>query len=135
MDKSCAVARFVEERLQIIGITQREVAEKAGFEKPNMITMIKQGRTKLPMAKIGPFAEAIEVDSVELFQLCMSTYYPETWKALEPFMASSVTKDELTLINALRRFIGGPYLSAMSAESRKHFDALLESMRATEWVH
>lgn len=86
MSTQCQVAKFVSEKIQMIGKSQKDIAEQAGFDKPNMITMIKQGRTKLPIAKIGPLAIALETDPVHLLKLCLSTYHPETWKAIAPFL-------------------------------------------------
>lgn len=50
------VADFIADRLAESDKTQREIAEECGFEKPNIITMFKNGTTKLPLNRIGPLA-------------------------------------------------------------------------------
>lgn len=135
MSVQCQVAKFVSEKIQMSGKSQKDVAEQAGFDKPNMITMIKQGRTKLPIAKIGPLAIALETDPVHLLKLCFSTYYPETWKAVAPFLVSALKCNDLRLLNALRAETGDPFLYALSEESKGHLDKLMRSLREPARIH
>jgi transcriptional regulator with XRE-family HTH domain len=98
-----SVAEYISLQLEACGKAQREVAEQAGFEKPNMITMIKQGKTKLPLAKVGPMARALGVDPIYLFQLAMSEYLPETWEAIEALRDQPLlTENELEVVGAMR---------------------------------
>ena len=59
-----ALAKFVDIRLLELKHkkTQAEIAEEAGFVNPNMVTMIKQGATKLPIDRVPALAKALEVD-------------------------------------------------------------------------
>lgn len=123
------VASFIASRIEETGQLQKDIASKCGFDKPNMITMIKQGLTRLPLDKVGPMAMALETDPVQLLKMCMEEYQPATWKAIEPFMETAMTRDELRLITALRAWIGGPFLSALSNDSRSHFDKFIVSLR------
>ena len=129
------VARFIANRIQESGQMQKDIATKCGFDKPNMITMIKQGATRLPLDKIGPMAMALETDPVQLLKMCMEEYQPATWRAIEPFMETAMTKDELRLLTALRAGIGGPFLSALSDDSKALFDKLIVSLRTPATVH
>lgn len=135
MSTQCQVAKFVSKKIQMIGKSQKDIAEQAGFDKPNMITMIKQGRTKLPIAKIGALAIALETDPVHLLKLCFSTYYPETWKVIAPFLVSALKTNELRLLNAVRAETGDPLLYALSEESKGHLDKLMRSLRDPVRVH
>lgn len=135
MDTPCIVAQFIRERIDFLGKPQKDVAVEAGFEHPNVITMIKQGKTKLPIAKIGPMATALETDPLQLLKLCLSHYYPDTWKAIEPFLESALTEDEVRLLGALRTSVGGPYLSALSSESKRHLESFMKSLRLPTQVH
>ena len=135
METSSHVARFIARRIEETGRLQKDIATKCGFDKPNMITMIKQGLTRLPLDKIGPMAMALETDPVQLLKMCMEEYQPATWKAIEPFMETAMTKDELRLLTALRAGIGGPFLSALSDDSKALFDKLIVSLRTPATVH
>lgn len=78
MKTSSEVARFITSRIVATGQKQKDIARKAGFDKPNIITMIKQGSTKLPLAKLGAMAKALETDPVQLLQMCMEEYTPRS---------------------------------------------------------
>jgi transcriptional regulator with XRE-family HTH domain len=88
------VATYIASRIEASGQLQKDIAEKVGFERPNMITMVKQGRSRLPIDKIGPMAQALEIDPLALFSMCMHEYYPNTWKAIAPCLESAMTASE-----------------------------------------
>jgi transcriptional regulator with XRE-family HTH domain len=84
--------------------TQLEIAREAGLVSPNTISMIKTGKTKLPIARIPALANALDADPLELFSLALETYEPEIWNvfvSLAPSML--VSRKELELIVALRK--------------------------------
>lgn len=128
MENRSAVALFVTSRIYKTGKPQKDIAHEAGFDKPNMITMIKQGKTRLPIDKIGPMAKALETDPVQLLKMCMEEYHPATWKAIAPFMESAMTEDERQLVTSLRASVGGPFLAALNDESRTHFQNFIRSL-------
>ncbi len=134
MHNESQVARFIAARIGASGKLQKDIAEKAGFEKPNMITMVKQGRTRLPIDKIGPMAQALEIDPVALFSMFMEEYHPNTWKAIAPFLESAMTADERRMLGSIRAFIGGPFLAAMSDDAKEHFDRFLLSLRIPKTI-
>ena len=135
MNTRSKVAALIADRIEATGQLQKDIAAKAGFPKPNIITMLKQGKTRLPLDKIGPMARALETDPIHLLQLCMEEYHPSTWKAIAPFMESAMTEDELRLLKALRTWVGGPFLSALNEESRAHFDKFMQSLRLPSSIH
>jgi len=98
------VAEYLTKQIELCGKPQHEIASEAGFNKPNIITMLKQGKTKLPIAKIGPMARSLGVDPVYLFRLCMQEYEPETWAALEEtiFKRPVITENEFEIIQVMR---------------------------------
>lgn len=101
------VAEFLADRIAIIDKTQRQIAQECGFEHPNIISMFKQGQTKLPINRIAPLAKALDVDPAHLLRLVMREYLPETWQEIENVMQSTVlTANELDLIRAFREATG-----------------------------
>lgn len=135
MDAQCPVAQFVRHQIQTLGKSQRVIAEEVGFEQPNVITMIKQGKTKLPIAKVGRMAEALETDPVFLMKLCMNTYHPDTWQYIEPFLESALTKDEVLMLRTWRSFVGAPYVAALTDESRGLLTRFLLSLQSSPVRH
>lgn len=129
MENTSQVALFVTEQIRIVGKKQLEIAEEAGFENPNVITMIKQGRTKLPLGKVGLVAKALDVDPIYLLKLCIEEYQPETWEAIGPLLEEMVTKDELDIVKAIRKAIGAPYLSALNKCQSSKLDEFILAMK------
>lgn len=99
------VAEYVTTQLEFCNKSQAQVATEVGFEKPNVITMIKQGKTKLPLNKVGPMARALGVDAVFLFGLVMNEYFPDTWESIQGMTMKDkplLTENELEILFALR---------------------------------
>ena len=113
-------AYFTEcvDRLRDEGVRQADIAERAGFTSPNIITMIKQGRTKLPIGRVSAIAKALEVDAVYLFNLTMAEYEPDTWRDIQAVYASPLipTLAERRLLEALRE--SGVRLDQMAETDR-----------------
>lgn len=135
MEARCPVAEFIAHRIEVTGKPQKDIAREVGFESPNVMTMIKQGHTKLPLAKIGLMASALETDPIALLKLCLSTYFPENWVKMEPLFESALTKDELVMVRAWREYIGAPYLAALTDEQKKRLGHFLSSLKVPEPVH
>lgn len=102
--KNISVAEYIERQIDLCGKTQGEIAAEVGFNKQNMISMIKLGKAKLPIAKIAPMANALGVDPLYLFQLVMREYHPDTWDAIQEYVFKQpfVTANEMEIINVVR---------------------------------
>jgi len=129
MNTESQVAKFIQHRVQTLGKKQTLIAKEAGFDKPNVITMIKQGKTKLPLAKVGVIAAALETDPIHLLKLCISEYQPDTWEAVSPLLDEMLTKEELELIRSFRNYIGAPYISALTKTQIDALNAFLNEMK------
>jgi hypothetical protein len=102
------VAQYLEQQIALSEKSQREIAAECGYERPNILTMIKQGDTKLPLNKVGLMAKALGVDPIHLLRLTMSEYMPETWGVLEELIGEQlVSEKEMTLIHLARDVTDG----------------------------
>jgi transcriptional regulator with XRE-family HTH domain len=74
-----AIARFLDQRIEELRgrRTQREIAAEAGYTRPNILSMLKSGETKVPLDKIPALAKALEADPAHLFRLGMADRWPE----------------------------------------------------------
>lgn len=63
--------------------TQREIALEIGYSKPNLITMFKQGLTKVPIEVIPRLAKALDEDPAVLLRIALREYMPEALKTIE----------------------------------------------------
>jgi transcriptional regulator with XRE-family HTH domain len=75
-------SQYFSEAAQRCGKSQKQIAEEAGFAKPNIITMFKQGLTRIPVARIPELARALGVRPVELMDICLEEYHPEILEVL-----------------------------------------------------
>lgn len=97
------VAEYITWQIQLCGKSQTEIAQQTGFDKPNVITMIKQGKTKVPLNKIGSLAKALEIDPVHFFKLVMSEYQPDLLEIITAITGQPlVTKNEMEFIEVIR---------------------------------
>lgn len=94
MKKKSEVADFIANQIQAIGKSQIKISEEAGFDKPNIITMMKQGKTKVPLEKIPALARALEVEPFILVRMCFKEYLPEVGKILDETILMSRSKFE-----------------------------------------
>lgn len=102
------VAQFLKQALAASGKTQREIARELGYENSNVITMFKQGQTKVPLAKAGSMAKALGIDPVFFFKLLLNEYAPETLSAIEEFFDTCLlTKNERDLLESYRHATKG----------------------------
>lgn len=104
--KHPTVAVYLTRAIAASGKLQREIAQDLGYDHPNVVTMIKQGKTKLPINKIGPIAKALDLDPMELLQIAMAEYMPDTWDAIKDIISStSLSADERRLLIAYRQLM------------------------------
>lgn len=57
--KRPTIAEYLAVQISLSEKSQREIAAEISYENPNVITMFKQGQTKVPMNKVGPLAKAL----------------------------------------------------------------------------
>lgn len=101
--KKLTVAEYLTRKIDESGKTQKDIATEIGYDNPNIITMFKQGHTKLPLTTVGPFAEALDIDPAHLLRLVMAEYYPDTYRAVEGCLGTMIlTGNERALIEGYR---------------------------------
>ena len=71
------MASFLADHIDRSLKTQTEIALEAGFERSNIISMLKGGITKLPLVRVPALAKAIGANPTILFRLCMDEYSPD----------------------------------------------------------
>ena len=63
-------------------LTNREIAERVGFQYPNMVTMLKQGLTKAPLNRIPALEQALDIERGALMRRALHEYEPELFDIL-----------------------------------------------------
>lgn len=102
------VAKYISQQLVMCGKSQIEVANEIGYDNPNVITMFKQGKTKLPIVKVKLLAKSLAVDPVFLLKLVMTEYMPDTWDVVSEILGGSiVTESEERILAIIHQADGG----------------------------
>lgn len=57
--------------------TQTEIARAAGFNSPNMLSMIKMGKAKLPLKRVPALSRELSIPKEELLLLVLEQDYPD----------------------------------------------------------
>lgn len=71
------VAQFVNRRIDELRPrrTQTEIATAAGFPSINMLSMVKDGKSKLPMDRVVALANALECEPALLAKLALEQFF------------------------------------------------------------
>jgi hypothetical protein len=98
------VRRYVEEILALSGRSQRDIASDCGYVNANILTMFKNGRTRLPLEKVRALAKATQSDPARLLRLVLKEYHPQIWKTIQELLGRDhlLTEGEMALIAHLR---------------------------------
>jgi hypothetical protein len=116
--------QHLEDLINRSDLKQFEIAEELGYEYPNIITMFKQGKTKVPIEKIPLLAKILKIDPNALLMKYLREYDPVLLKVIEKHFGAIVTQNEINIINEVRRLSRGTDPGLTSIESKiaiEHF--------------
>lgn len=99
-----SVANYITHQLLLCGRQRKEIADDLGYERPNIITMFKQGTTKVPINKAPALAKAMNVDPVHFLKLVLAEYMPETWEVIAETLSldQATTESEAKILSIVR---------------------------------
>ncbi len=103
-----ALCKFVTKQIAALsGVkSQRVIAAEVGYDRPNIISMIKNGVTALPLDKVPAFAKALDVDPRHLFRLTVEQNHREIAGVAHEIFGNIVTDNEMTLVRMFREVTG-----------------------------
>lgn len=98
------VHTYIAAQIALSRKSHKELAEEIGFKSANIISMMKTGETRVPMAKVKPIAQALNIDPFYLWCLTMAEYDPEQWEAFEGIFNNQpiLTPNEIEFVHAMR---------------------------------
>jgi hypothetical protein len=99
------LAKYIDQRvLELRGRkTQGGIAAEAGFANPNMLTMLKQGATKVPFDRVPALAKALDCDPAWLLRLALEQGEGSTAAAaIHEIMGPMVTVNERAWLAEIR---------------------------------
>ena len=94
--------QYLSDHINRSAIKQNEMAVELGYANPNIISMIKQGKTRVPYHKIPIFAKLLDLDPKATLVRAMSEYDPVLLKTVESIFFSVISKNEMKIINKIR---------------------------------
>lgn len=103
MAKQMTIAEYLDKAIDASGKNQREIAEEVGYPRPNVVSMIKKGVTKMPIGRIPAFAKALGVDPKVMLRIAMQEYQPEVWDAFSEVFGEVLSDEEMKLVTAYRK--------------------------------
>jgi transcriptional regulator with XRE-family HTH domain len=108
-------------------MTQREIAKRLGYRKPNIITMMKQGMTKIPIYRIPIIAKLFNADAAELLKIAMEEYEPDKYKAIVAILGEPLTAYERRLLQVIREEVDETELQCNTAHYCEKIRAYLKN--------
>ena len=97
------VAEYLAGQIDMSEKTQREIAAEIGYDRPNILTMLKQGTTKIPLNKVAPLARALGVDPAYFIRVVLREYLPDMWDAIQECLGGGIaTKNEAAMLAVIR---------------------------------
>lgn len=103
------LAKYIERRVLELRPkkSQLQIANEAGFPNPNMVTMIKNGASKLALDRVPSMARALECDPAYLMRLALDQAVGDTSaQALIEIFGTPVTANELGWLQEIREASG-----------------------------
>jgi hypothetical protein len=100
------VAEVLTRMIEASDKSQREIAAEVGYTHPNVLSMMKQGMTKVPIERAPVLARALGLDPAWFVRLVMREYMPAAWAAIEATHGEALTENERRLVRAYREICG-----------------------------
>jgi len=118
------VAEYLTKAIELSGKSQREVAREVGYNKPNVVSMMKQGQTKVPIEKAPLFARACGVDPAFFLRLVLEEYHEAAWETIRETLGEPLTKNEQDLLALYRRAAPNDEMEITPAREKAILEAL-----------
>jgi hypothetical protein len=129
--KKPTVAEYLAAQIALSGKSQADIAREVGYDRGNVVNMMKQGTLKLPITKVGPFAKALGVDPVHLLRLTLGEYMPETMAAMEEIVGRAlVTENEQRMLEVIRKAAAGRDVQLNREQERLLSEIVREAAKA-----
>jgi transcriptional regulator with XRE-family HTH domain len=105
----------------------KDIAAELGYDKPNLISMFRNGTTKVPLTKLPALAKALHADPGHLMRLATDAYASDLLKAWDATMGF-LSREERELLDEYRTAVKGKPLE--DREPRFLPDTFFDDYRA-----
>jgi hypothetical protein len=118
-------AKMLAEGIETSGLTQREIADRVNFKHKNMITMMKQGLTRVPLDRIPALGQTLGSDQATLLLTAIKEYHRGAFDVLCDTLGLLFTKTEMELVVMFRMATLSDEIE-LDGSFRKALEGLLE---------
>lgn len=115
-------ASMLTEAIDSSGLTQREIADRIGLKHPNVISMMKQGVTRVPLNRIPALSQALGMKESDFLIIAIQEYHPGVHEVLVDVLGLPLTDAELGILTMFRMAdlrgnieVEGPFRQALEA--------------------
>ncbi len=95
-------AQMLAKAIDESGLTQRNIADRVGFKHPNMIAMMKQGLTRVPLDRIPALAQAVGLDQTKFLLVAIEEYHQGVYEVLSDTLGLPFSDAEQGLVVMFR---------------------------------
>lgn len=124
-------ALLLESLINSSPMSQKEIADKLGYEKPNFITMLKQGGTRIPIVKVGRIAKIFNIDPSSLLNMVMSEYRADEWEIIREIMGDPISRYERKILADIKSIVSEEEMEFNFAKYSRLIREALEQDRLT----
>jgi transcriptional regulator with XRE-family HTH domain len=128
------LARYISGIIDASEKRQSEIAADIGISpvNQNFISMVKTGKTKLPLAKVPLLAKSLGIDPLNLLRRAIEEYMPEFHSLLfVEYKMPILSRAELEFVEQIRASkVENPRLK--TAAEKKAFQAFLNTLSSDE---
>jgi transcriptional regulator with XRE-family HTH domain len=122
-----ATSKLIKRAMQKLEghVTQAEIAKKAGFANANMLSMVKHGKTRLPLDRVPAIAAALDIDPALLFRTSLADLWPGHERTVRHIFRDVLTENEWNFIEIVRSKTRGD-APRMTSELKASIESLLD---------
>lgn len=95
-------AAMLEKAIEASELTQREIADRAGFKHANIISMLKSGETRVPLNRIPALTQTLGMNEREFLILAIQEYHPGVHEVLVDILGLPLSEAELGIVTMFR---------------------------------
>ena len=95
-------AMMLAKAIDASALTQRDIADRAGFKHANILSMLKSGETRVPLARIPALAQTLGMDEREFLLCAIHEYHPGIHEVLVDILGVPLSDAELGVVTMFR---------------------------------
>ena len=95
-------AKLLAKAIDATDLTQREIADRIGMKNANVISMMKQGITRVPLSRIPALSKSLGINAQTFLMTAIEEYHPGTHEVLVDVLGLPLSDTEVRLLGLLR---------------------------------